>query len=323
MKAVVLLGLGADVRIPPQRDPRSGRVREEWLVREIDPGSARALELALQLTATRPGVEVTALHLGPPETEPWLRRALARGAGRAVRIWDDEAAGLHAAAKAVVLAAAVEAAGFDLVLTGAAGVIDAGGQLGVLLAAHLGVPCVTQVAEFAGPSTSQVGLSVQMTRALERGFRERVEVVLPAVVTVSALEAAEDASACRDVPAAALLAAQAAEITVWELSDLGVPRERVRRAEQVLRYGWPRIPDPRLRPLAAPDPALPAFDRILKLIAGSVQRREGRVVKKPADEVVEEIFRALRDEGWLDHLRAGRDGSAPKAGDASEAGHAS
>ena len=43
MRILVLLEVGADVRIPPELDPRSGRVREEWLVRELDPASARAL----------------------------------------------------------------------------------------------------------------------------------------------------------------------------------------------------------------------------------------------------------------------------------------
>ncbi len=62
------------------------------------------------------------------------RARLGRGAGAAA----------GAAGKALVLAAAAQAAGFDLVLAGAAGVVDAGGQLGVLLAGHLGVPCVTQ-----------------------------------------------------------------------------------------------------------------------------------------------------------------------------------
>ena len=93
-------------------------MREEWLVRELDPASARALDLALSLEATQPGTEVTAIHLGPPRAEPWLRQALARGCDRAVRVWDDELAGARAAGKAVVLAAAAQAAGFDLVSPG-------------------------------------------------------------------------------------------------------------------------------------------------------------------------------------------------------------
>ena len=49
MRILVLLEVGADVRIPPELDPRSGRVREDWLVRELDGASERALDLALEL----------------------------------------------------------------------------------------------------------------------------------------------------------------------------------------------------------------------------------------------------------------------------------
>ena len=55
--------------------------------------------------------------------------------------------------------------------------------------------------------------------------------------------------------------------------------------------------------MKAPDPALPAFDRVLELVEGAVQRRSGQVIQKPAKEIVEEIFQILKDEGWLEHLR--------------------
>ncbi len=158
------------MRVPPERDPRSGRVREEWLVREIDPACSRALGLALRLKAARPGTDVTVVHLGPPNAEPWLRRALAAGCrpggahlGRRGR------RGRAPRGKAVILAAAAQAAGFDLVLTGAAGVVDGNGQLGVLLAAHLGVPCVTQVVGIAPLEHTD---SVELSRGLTGAFRE-------------------------------------------------------------------------------------------------------------------------------------------------------
>ena len=46
-----------------------------------------------------------------------------------------------------------------------------------------------------------------------------------------------------------------------------------------------------------------------------MKRREGRVVRQPAEQTVEEIFEALRAEGWLDHLRAGA-GRRRRAGEA-------
>jgi len=321
---LVLLEVGVDVRIAPPRDVRSGRVRKEWLVREVDPGSARALDLALRLKSDRPGTQVTVMHLGAPDSEPWLRHSLARGADRTIRVWDDELdalggeAGVHVRAKALVLAAAARAAGYDLILCGAAGVVDAGGQLGVLRAADLGMPCVTQVVDLAGAGHADgdgavedaaAGLGagprrLRLMRALDRGFSEHVEVRLPAVATVSSAQPGAETTP-PVVTVSSLLAARSAEIVTWDLADLGVPLADVWRAEHLLRYERPRPPHPRIRPVAAPDPSLPAFDRILKLIEGTVKRRAGRVVRLPAEAMVEEIFRSLKEEGWLDHLRPG------------------
>ena len=182
MNLLVFLDVAADVRIPPERDPRSGRVREDWLVWEVDPGGARALDLALALASHRPNGHVTVIHLGPPEHDVFLRQTLARGCDRAIRIWDDEAAEARTAGKALILAAAAQAAGFDLILSGDRGVIGAGGQVGVLTAAHLGVACVTEVGTATLSTDSR---HLEATRELERGFREKVEARLPVVITVA------------------------------------------------------------------------------------------------------------------------------------------
>jgi hypothetical protein len=141
---------------------------------------------------------------------------------------------------------------------------------------------------------------MEIDRSLDQGFRERAEASQPLVATVAVGGPPADAPP-PDI--ASLLAAQDREIIVWNLADLGVPREKVLRADRALRASRPRPRRPRLRRLAAPDPALPAFDRILELVRGSVQTRQGRVVQESADATVEEIFTVLKDEGWLDHLR--------------------
>jgi electron transfer flavoprotein beta subunit len=310
MKVLVLLGTGVDVRVPPQRDPRSGRVREEWLVAEVDPASARALDVALALKMAGAITEVTVIHLGPASAEVYLQQALARGCDRAIRVWDEEAASeLHAAGAAAVLAAAAQAAGFDLLLTRASGVIDCGGQLGQLVAARLGLPCVTQALEIH--SRGQ-GVAIDVVRALDGGYSERVQASLPVIVTVA--PPAVGGGDATVMPVRALLAAQQCDLPVWDLADLGVPVDEVRRAEATFAWGPAKPRHPRLKPIAAPDPALPAFDRILKLIEGTVKRREGRVVRDSPEAVAEQIFTTLRDEGWLDHLRSARHGGDPGSG---------
>ncbi len=312
MKVLVLLDVAADVRVAPERDPRSGRVREDRLVREIDPAGARALDMALALTSDRPNGEVIVVHAGPAENETFLREALARGCRKAIRVWDGEVAAARTAGKAAVLAAAAQAVAPDLVLAGDRGVIDSGGQVGVLVAARAGMPCVTKAGAAALSADAH---RITVTRELERGFREKVEASLPVVVTVAAGAAGEAAQAA-PVTAGARLAALEQDIPVWTLADLGVIPGTVRDADRPLVAGRPHPPRPRLHPVAPPDPTLPAFDRILGLVQGTVKAREGKVVRRPAGEVAQEVFEVLRDEGWLDHLKPGPDGPGAAPGGA-------
>ena len=66
---------------------------------------------------------------------------------------------------------------------------------------------------------------------------------------------------------------------MWTLADLGVIPGTVRDADRPLEYGPPAPRRPRLHPVTPPDPTLPAFDRILALVQGSVKSRGGRVVR--------------------------------------------
>ncbi len=322
MRILVLLESADDVRIPPWRDPRSGRVRPEWQVPRLEPGCARALDLALELkeaasepvveydteAASEEGggpraaaeVEVVALTIGPEEGDRLLRDALARGCDEVIRVWSAECVGLHAPGKAVVLAAAARAARCDVVLAGTSSPTTASAQVGVLVAEHLHLPCVTQVVEFdatqddAGPAPG----SVRAVRGLAGGFREVVEVSLPAVLTVLA---GELDSTSASLPA--VLGAQVASVPLWDLAELGVPIEDVRRAERPLCHLGVRVPRPAVRRVPAPDPDESAFNRIGELVRGTVRRREGRVAEGSPEILAGELFQALRDGGWLDHLR--------------------
>lgn len=297
----MLLESADDVRIPPRRDRRSGGLRAEWQVRRLDPAGARALDVALALKAGHPGMETVAVLLGPEEDDPFLREALARGCDEAVRVWDEGCRHLHAPGKALVLAAAARALRCDLVLAGAASAATAGAQVGVLVAAHLGVPCVTQVARLdmlagavAEGDGEEAAAEIRVTRALAGGFQEVVEVSLPAAVTC--VPADLDFS---PAPLPAVLDAHAHRILAWDLAELGVPREDLLRAEGALHHGRLRTPRPALRLVPAPDPKAPAFDRIAEIVRGTVRRRDGRVSTGSAAELAEELFRALRDGGWL------------------------
>ena len=311
MRVLVLQELTAEVALQEQavgiRDERqanAGRASDDWHIARVNPADAHALAVGLGLKADHPGTEVVLMHLGPADAVHWMREEAARGCDAAVRVWDDELALAETRAKALVLAAAVRSHGADLVLTGTSNATSAGGQLGVLLARHLGVPCVTNASRVACPSRADVEAdpaapALHVTRDLSRGYRERVAMALPAVVTVVP---GDDAGELASLPS--LLRAQESDIPVWDLATLGVGEDQLRKAGQALRPGDLRPPRPPMRHIAAPDASAPAFNRILQIVAGSVRRRAGRVVQGTDEQIAEEIFDCLVREGWLDHLRS-------------------
>ncbi|MFC6237274.1 electron transfer flavoprotein subunit beta/FixA family protein [Longivirga aurantiaca] len=156
--------------------------------RELDPAFVTALvneadlcavEEALGLVAAAGGGEVVLVSVGEDSAEDALRSALALGPERAVRVWGEGVVLSDAGSIAAALMTAVEAESPDLVLTGVQS-SDTGAQsVGPALAARWGVACVP-----VGRRLSASGSTLSLEREFEAGLVERVEVDLPALVTV-------------------------------------------------------------------------------------------------------------------------------------------
>jgi electron transfer flavoprotein beta subunit len=137
-----------------------------------------AVEEAVSLKEAHGG-SVTVITLGDDEAEDALRRALAMGADEAIHLCDELWDGADSTGVAGAIAAAVKDKNFDLVLTGVQAADGGQAQTGVLLAHLLGLPHVTMA----------IGLEMGdgkliATRELEANTQEKVEINLPALVTV-------------------------------------------------------------------------------------------------------------------------------------------
>lgn len=153
-------------------------VDRDDLVMAINEWDNYAVEQAVRLKESLGGA-VTVLTLGAEDAEDVLRRALAMGADRAIRIDEDGFEGSDAVGIARGLAGVLGELSFDLVLTGAQSSDDGWGQVGVALAELLAVPYASLA----------VGLEVRdgkavVRRELESNTLEVVELPLPALVTV-------------------------------------------------------------------------------------------------------------------------------------------
>lgn len=149
----------------------------EYLLNEWDD---TALEQALKTVEALGAGEVVVVTVGPEGAEETLRKALAKGAHRGVRVWNDSLADADPIAIARLLAGVAEQEKPDLIFTGAQSGDHANAATGTALAKLLNLSRAALVVatEWDGGSV------IRVTRELEGGLRHQVEIAAPALITM-------------------------------------------------------------------------------------------------------------------------------------------
>ncbi|MFE3829403.1 electron transfer flavoprotein subunit beta/FixA family protein [Streptomyces sp. NPDC059092] len=188
----------------------------DGLLSELD---EYAVEQALQIAGEYDGdgdAEITVLTVGPEDAKDALRKALSMGADKAVHVEDDDLHGTDALGTSLVLAKAVEKAGYDLVICGMASTDGTMGVLPALLSERLGVPQVTLLSE-----VSVEGGTVKGRRDGDTAS-ERLEASLPAVVSVT-----DQSGEARYPSFKGIMAAKKKPVESWDLEDLEIDADEV------------------------------------------------------------------------------------------------
>ncbi|WP_225335180.1 electron transfer flavoprotein subunit beta/FixA family protein [Halomicrobium urmianum] len=190
-------------------------IPDRFLTHECNEWDEYALAEAVRIADEVGDVEVVTVTIGPERTEAAIDRALATGADRSIRIWDDDVAAkdlLDPATKADLIARVVRAEEPDLVLAGAQSADDGFGATGVTLAERLGFEWAAGVDDLELDPDAGVA---HVRRELENGVRELTDVRLPAVLTVQTgiteRPDGRDGRGHRD-----------GDLTVLDLDDLGL-----------------------------------------------------------------------------------------------------
>jgi electron transfer flavoprotein beta subunit len=218
-------------------------VDPDSLDRALNEWDAYAVEEALRIRE-RGGGEVVVVTVGDREAEGALRRALAMGADRAVRVDGDE---LDPLSTARSLAAVIAPEEPDLVLCGVQSSDSVQGATGAAIAGLLGFPCVAVVERLDWEGEKAVA-----HRELEGGLVDLVEVDLPAVLTIQT-----GINQPRYANLRAIKQAEQAEIAVVSVGETGPGGYRVRRMFAPSRGDGAE--------LLGPEPAA-AARRILELV---------------------------------------------------------
>lgn len=156
----------------------------DFLVRDLNEWDDFSLEEAVKIkeAATDP-IEVVVVSVGPDEVDESLRKCLAKGADRAIRVWDDAVEGSDPVAIARILAAVAAHEAPDLLFAGVQSSDQSFAATGIATAGLLGWPHGAVVANL---QYSPGAKSAVFRRELEGGLLHEVEIQCPAVLTIQA-----------------------------------------------------------------------------------------------------------------------------------------
>ncbi|WP_436774971.1 electron transfer flavoprotein subunit beta/FixA family protein [Yinghuangia sp. YIM S09857] len=194
-------------------DGTTDRESVDSLLSELD---EYAVEQALQIVESGVEAEITYLTVGPDDAKEALRKALAMGGDKAIHVNDDDIQGTDALGTSLILAKAIEEAGYDLVLCGMASTDATMGVVPAMLAERLGVPQVTFLDEV------KVEGGVVKGRREGDAATEQVEASLPAVISVT-----DRTGEARFPSFKGIMAAKKKPLDEKDLDDLGIDSDAV------------------------------------------------------------------------------------------------
>ena len=147
---------------------------------KINEWDESAMEMALLLSEKLGECEVVAVTVGDEGAETSLRKAMAMGADRGVRVWDESLVDADPITIARGLAGIAKLESPDLFLCGVQSSDLGHGATGTVVAGILGVPHSASVIECDWDGEAKLTL----TRELEGGAQQRFRLPAPAVLTV-------------------------------------------------------------------------------------------------------------------------------------------
>ena len=211
-------------------------VEADFLIRDLNEWDDFSLEEAVKIKeAAAEPVEVVVVSVGPGEVDESLRKCLAKGADRAIRVWDAAIEGSDSIAIARVLAALAKREAPDMLFAGVQSSDQSFASTGIAAAALLGWPHAAVVCTL---NYSPGGGTAVFRRELEGGLLHEVEIQCPAVLTIQLGINTPRYASLRSIKQAA-----AKPIEVLSLADLAVAAGEVGEAGSLSRVRRMYIPD--------------------------------------------------------------------------------
>jgi electron transfer flavoprotein beta subunit len=173
-----IVNLEAEIKIDPEKPWVKISPSTDFTYSRFD---EYAVEEAVLIKEKFPETTVDILSVGPARVLSAIKRLQGIGADHGIHILTGEEGYLSPFIVAPWIASTALAKNHDLILTGVMSEDEMQGQIGPLVAAFLGWPCATSVIrEEISPDAKHVSVE----REIESGFKDTLEIKLPAVLTI-------------------------------------------------------------------------------------------------------------------------------------------
>jgi electron transfer flavoprotein beta subunit len=223
-------------------------VDPDFLIRDLNEWDDFSLEEAVKIKEGQSEpVEVVVVSVGSDEVDESLRKCLAKGADRAIRVWDAAIEGSDSIAIARVLAAVARREEPQMLFAGVQSSDQSFASTGIASAAFLGWPHAAVVSSLTYPPGAQ---SAVFRRELEGGLLHEVEIQCPAVLTIQLGINTPRYASLRSIKQAA-----AKPIEVLSLADVSLGAADVGEAGSLSRVRRMYVPDKGRAQLIDGDPA--------------------------------------------------------------------
>ncbi len=162
-------------------DSESGIVTDKWTTFRMNRFDDYAVEEAILIKEKFPDTRIEILTVGSSQADAVVRRGLGMGANHGIHIVINSLGYISPFLISSWIADYAKDKNYDLILTGVMSEDAMQGQVGPMLAEMLSLPCATAtIAQTLAPETG----TVRVQREIEGGYRDTLQLQLPALLTI-------------------------------------------------------------------------------------------------------------------------------------------
>ncbi len=279
-----------DSSVPLDIDTETNDICHGDVAWVANPADLAAIQIALSIRDHLGEGQVIALSAGPGRVDQVLRKCLALGADRGVRLDAQPENPPDPETVVSMLAAAARHLQCGLVLCGSQAQDTLSGQTGIALSAALEWPVISSVTQLV---RVEDGHSLVLQSRLDGGRRQIAQVNLPAVLTCE-----PGASEPPYPPLPMLMRSQAEPIDVLSPADIGSSAPAFSQGGRIKAVAI-SPPRPRPKKIFTPDSALSAAERMKQVISGGLAQRQSDHLEGTTRETAAALVDQLRQRKVL------------------------